>query len=103
MTTCSLEFKGVRTRRTYWEDMSERLKGLDQRLQILILVLAPRRKKRFFAERCAVTPDKLPKYIILIRCGPFHLELGGRTQIFVALASIGAVLGFRLLSLKGFF
>jgi hypothetical protein len=47
--------------------------------------------------RCdPMTPDKLPKHIVLIRWGTFRLDLIGRGQILAALALCAAVIGLRL-------
>ncbi len=47
-------------------------------------------------EHCAMIPDKLPKYAILIRWGNFRIDLVGRVQIAVAATLIAALLGLRL-------
>jgi hypothetical protein len=42
-----------------------------------------------------MTPEKLPKYAILIRWGTFRLDLVGRTQIAIGTTVIAALLGAR--------
>jgi hypothetical protein len=54
---------------------------------------------RFFAARCDVIPNNLPKFVILIRLGNFRLDLVGRMQIVIAASLIAMLLGFRLLVL----
>jgi hypothetical protein len=43
-----------------------------------------------------MNPERLPKYLVLIRWGTFRLELVGRYQILGALALAAALLGLRL-------
>ena len=44
-----------------------------------------------------MTPEKLPKYVVLIRWGGFRLELIGRVQILAAAGIVGALVGIKLL------
>jgi hypothetical protein len=46
--------------------------------------------------RCALIPDNLPKFAILIRLGNFRVDLVGRMQIAVAATLIAMLLGIRL-------
>lgn len=48
-------------------------------------------------------PEKLPKYVILIRWGTFRLDLVGRLQIIAALAAIAGLLGLKMLLFRSFF
>jgi hypothetical protein len=41
-------------------------------------------------------PDKLPKYVILIRWNRFRLDLVGRGQIVTVITIVAAVLALRL-------
>jgi hypothetical protein len=48
-------------------------------------------------------PEKLPKYVILIRWGTFRLDLVGRLQIVAVLTVIAGLLGLKVLLFKIFF
>jgi hypothetical protein len=46
--------------------------------------------------RCGMIPEKLPKYLVLIRWGTFRLDLVGRLQIIAAATLIAAIVGLRI-------
>jgi hypothetical protein len=48
-------------------------------------------------------PEKLPKYVILIRWGTFRLDLVGRLQILAAITTIAGLLGLKIFLLRIFF
>jgi hypothetical protein len=43
-----------------------------------------------------VIPEKLPKYVILIRWGTFRVDLVGRIQIAIAATALAALFGLKL-------
>jgi hypothetical protein len=43
-----------------------------------------------------MTPDKLPKYAVLIRWDKFRLDLVGRLQIIGAVTLIAGLIGLRV-------
>ncbi len=45
--------------------------------------------------RCDLVPEKLPKYVILIRYGTFRLDLVGRWQIIAAITAIAGLFGLK--------
>lgn len=45
--------------------------------------------------RYAMSPDKLPKYVILVRWGTFKLDLVGKLQILAVTSIIAGIFGLK--------
>jgi len=43
-----------------------------------------------------MTPDKIPRYAVLIRWGTFRLDLVGRPQIIAAIMLLTALIGLKV-------
>jgi hypothetical protein len=46
-----------------------------------------------------MNPERLPKYVVLIRWGTFRLDLVGRLQIIAAATLIASIVGLKILFL----